>query len=1010
VTLKHFTQSLRFKITLLVIAVELLILAGVGVFYTRLFSQEIDEAIIARLSIPGLLMTRGELSFDAVSDTRTMEGLLREPYIEGIVIGLDGHVYYSSDPARLDTHLDAIDGVRLPGPESSALSADAPDLIAPVQDSHRTYLTSLSPLRPNGKLAGYLYLKVGTGVSGAEKRKISILFAIGTLGTILLTASMLSWLLHLMVTSRLNFLVGIFRRFAQGDYAVRAQPLVGIDEITTLMNGFDALAKRLEDAMAHLSESESRFRVLVEHAPEAILVYDVDTKHFVDANRNAERLFACSRGQLRLASLTAHVPVQTDKMAAGQNIDEYSSRVLAGEEVVVERAITDPIGQQVLCDVRLVRLPASNRRLIRASYIDITARKHAEDELRRLTLFQRTILNSAAYAIISATPAGIVTGFNPAAERLLGYAADEVVGKQTPALWHDPLEVERYALMLSRELGEKVQPGFDVFTARPKRNLPEENEWTYIRKDGRRIPVILSVTALRSEGGIAAGFVGLIYDLTERKRAEEELRRYKEQLEDKVRLRTAELISARDAAEAANRAKSVFLANMSHELRTPLNAILGFSSLMRHKPEVTANQQETLAIINRSGEYLLRLINDILEMAKIEAGRLELGMTPFDLGAMVRDVVGMMRLRAEEKGLRLQLEQSSAFPRYIKGDEARLRQILVNLASNALKFTKEGGVTIRLGLRSDGGPHLLIEVEDTGIGITPEDQKRLFHPFVQFGETGERMGTGLGLAITRQLAELMGGSIGVDSTLGKGSIFRIRLPVELAAAADVVPPKARAWDVCGLAPGQPQFRILIAEDQRENQLLLMKLMTDIGLDTRLAENGQECVKLFQSWHPHLIWMDRRMPVMDGVEATHRIRELPGGNGVKIVAVTASAFKEQRQELLNAGLDDFVRKPYRIHEIYDCMAWHLGLKYVYRSSSPGAEAGAPAALTPAMLAVLPAALREKLRDALGSLDSKRIRALIQQGGEADPNLGRALTRLAENFDYAAIRKALESQTR
>ena len=277
--MNHFTKSLRFKVTLLVITVELLIFSGVGVFYTHRFSQEIDNAIIARLSIPGLLMTRGELSFDAVSDKRTMEGLLREPYSEGIVIGLDGHVYFSSDPARLETHLDAIDGLRLPGPESSAFSVDAPDLITPVQDSTGTYLTCLSPLRPNGKLTGYLYLKVGTEISEAEKRKISILFAIGSLGTIALTAPILSLLLHLMVIRRLNYLVEIFRRFAQGDYAARAQPLGGDDEIATLMNGFNGLAKRLEDTMAHLSESESRFRVLVEHAPEAILVYDVDTKH-----------------------------------------------------------------------------------------------------------------------------------------------------------------------------------------------------------------------------------------------------------------------------------------------------------------------------------------------------------------------------------------------------------------------------------------------------------------------------------------------------------------------------------------------------------------------------------------------------------------------------------------------------------------------------------------------------------------------------------------------------------
>ncbi len=506
--------------------------------------------------------------------------------------------------------------------------------------------------------------------------------------------------------------------------------------------------------------------------------------------------------------------------------------------------------------------------------------------------------------------------------------------------------------------------------------------------------------ALRDERGRVASLCGTLQDVTEQQLLIEGLKHRTAQLRE----RAAELLLARDAAEAANKAKSMFLANMSHELRTPLNAILGFSSLMRREPDVSPSQQETLDIINRSGEYLLALINDVLEMAKIEAGRLQLDVAPFDLGAMVRDAADMMRLRAEEKGLRLLLDQSSAFPRYIKGDEARLHQILVNLVGNAVKFTRHGSVIIRLGLRYDG-QHLLMEVEDTGIGIKPEDQKRLFQPFVQLAEPGSRKGTGLGLVITRQFVELMGGSIGVESTPGKGSIFRVEIPVEPAAEAEIVLPAARAGDVCGLAAGQPAFRILIAEDQRENQLLLMKLMADIGIDTRLAENGEQCVTMFQDWQPHLIWMDRRMPVMDGIEATRQIRQLPGGREVKIVAVTASAFLEQRQKLLDAGMDDFVRKPYRIHEIYDCLARHLGLKYLYRSGAPEAGTGAPLVLTPAMLAVLPAALREELRDALASLDSERIGAVIQQAREADVDLGRVLAHLAENFDYSAIMNAL-----
>jgi CheY-like chemotaxis protein/anti-sigma regulatory factor (Ser/Thr protein kinase) len=425
--------------------------------------------------------------------------------------------------------------------------------------------------------------------------------------------------------------------------------------------------------------------------------------------------------------------------------------------------------------------------------------------------------------------------------------------------------------------------------------------------------------------------------------------------------------------------------------------------MLRRDPQLSDSQRENLDIINHSGEHLLTLINDVLEMAKIEAGRLQLEITPFDLGDMVRDVTDMMQMRAQEKGLQLLLDQTSEFPRYIKGDEARLRQILVNLVSNAVKFTDQGGVTIRLGIRQNTKPHLLIEVEDSGPGISAEDQKRLFKPFVQLAEGGEQKGTGLGLVITRQFVQLMGGTISVESTLGKGSLFRVELPVEPACTTDVLEPKCGIHGtVAGLAPGQPGYRILIAEDQHDNQLLLSRLMSDIGLEVKLAENGEQCIKLFQDWHPDLIWMDRRMPVMDGIEATRHIRQLPEGDKVKIVAVTASAFKEQQQEMLDAGMDDFVRKPYRFDEIYDCLARQLGVKYFYRSD---AAKTAPVALTPEVLTVLPAALRKALRDALESLDNEHIAAAIRLIAEVDAELGRTLSRLAEYFDYPAILDAL-----
>ncbi|MDY0189474.1 MAG: ATP-binding protein [Desulfuromonas sp.] len=502
---------------------------------------------------------------------------------------------------------------------------------------------------------------------------------------------------------------------------------------------------------------------------------------------------------------------------------------------------------------------------------------------------------------------------------------------------------------------------------------------------------------------LAAGFNQMLDALEQ---AEEERKNYKEHLENEVQQRTAELVLARDAADAANLAKSVFLANMSHELRTPLNAILGFSNILRHDPAIPGRQKESLAIINKSGNHLLGLINDVLEIAKIEAGCIALEPAPFDLSSMVTDVIDMLRIRAQNKGLQLLLDQSSATPRYVVGDEAKLRQILINLISNAIKATEQGGISLRIGIKNNHPEHLIIEVEDSGCGISAQDQDKLFQPFVQIGPQGTQQGTGLGLAITREFTELMNGSISVSSTVGHGSIFHVEIKVQSATAQDMPPASPSLGTVTGLEPGQPPCRVLVVEDQLDNQLLLMSLLENIGLEVKLAENGYIALEHFKQWQPHFIWMDRRMPVMDGVEATRRIRALPGGDKVKIAAITASTFKEQDAQLTAAGFDTIVHKPYRSDQIFECMERLLNLRLIRED-----VATIPAQhleISSTALAALPQALRQELITALELLDRRHIQEAIQKISAIDANLASALDRRARKYDYKGLLQIVQAK--
>ncbi|GAB3361614.1 MULTISPECIES: ATP-binding protein [Giesbergeria] len=621
----------------------------------------------------------------------------------------------------------------------------------------------------------------------------------------------------------------------------------------------------------------------------------------------------------------------------------------------------------------------------------LDALEQNQQALRTASRYSRSLIEAHLDPLLVVGRDGKISDLNRATETVTGRSRQALIG--TDFADHCTAPEQAHELFVQALASEQVT----------------DRALSIRHVDGHITNVLYNAGIFRSASGEVLGVLAAARDVTERQRLDEEMRRYKDRLEAEVQQRTADLVLARNAAEAANQAKSAFLANMSHELRTPLNAVLGFSNMMRKDPLLPERQRQNLDIINRSGEHLLTLINDVLDMAKIEAGRVQLQQLPFDLGALVRDVTDMMQIRAQEKGLQLLIDQDSEFPRYIVGDEARLRQVLINLLGNAVKFTDQGGVSIRLGTRQNQQSHLVIEVEDSGPGIAPEDQERIFQPFTQIGEQGINKGTGLGLTITRQFVQLMQGQITLHSTPGIGSVFRIELPLQPAAEADMRHPDAiQHGDVLGLAPGQQHWRILIVEDQRDNQVLLSQLLGSMGFEWRISENGAKGVQMFQEWHPDFIWMDHRMPVMDGVEATRRIRQLPGGKEVKIVAVTASALQEQKAELLAVGMDDFVRKPYRSSEIFDCMAKHLGVRYIYEGL-PEADDSPAMALSAEMFANVPDAVCQQLQQALESLENERIDAALQAVTAQDATLGKVLRRLVGNFDYPAILNTLEARS-
>ncbi len=609
----------------------------------------------------------------------------------------------------------------------------------------------------------------------------------------------------------------------------------------------------------------------------------------------------------------------------------------------------------------------------------------------------RTLFEKSHDMIFITDMDGRIADVNPAGETLLGFTRAEILGLAASEVYADPDDRNRFQALMAQK------GAVNNFEVRLR------------RKDDEEIYALVTATLRHDEHDRMIGFQGIIHDITTLKQAESQ------------RQRALKLQSAKEVAEAASKAKSTFLASMSHELRTPLNAILGFAQILSKSGDLPADNRGHLDIILRNGEHLLNLINQVLDISKIEAEKMTLNEACFDLKALLEGLEQMFSLRAVNKGLTLRFECSEDVPQYIRTDELKLRQVLINLFNNAVKFTDQGHIILRVENcvpQNDihgsadwpsGILNLKFEIEDSGMGIDPGEMDKVFEAFEQT-QTGKRMmeGTGIGLLISRKFVQLMRGHMRVKSTMGKGTTFFFQIPVQVADPGDVedMSPTRRA---IALEPGQPKHRMLIADDKPDNRELLVTLLDPFGFELMEAKNGREAIDIWKEWKPHLIWLDMRMPVLDGYESTKIIRESededpePAGPTrrfqTKIIAVTASSYEEERSVVLQIGCDDYLRKPFKEAAIFDLLAKHLGIRFVYEKEEDlkieVRHRGQKAVLTKEAMASLPSECLDALKKGARGLDFMLLSNVIRQIREHDEAIADALERLANGFQYDKI---------
>lgn len=726
-----------------------------------------------------------------------------------------------------------------------------------------------------------------------------------------LVALIVKWLARRIVRPILQ-LTSTTRRIREGDHTIRAD-VNGLDEISELATSFNHMTDALADAQHNLEAeveqrtlalrtSQERYMLAERAVNDGIWDWNILTHEYYLSPR-WNKILGYAEGELpHVESIFFELVHPDDKARASEVFQRHLENK---ERYAAEIRLRHKDGSYrwVLDRGEAIRDDAGNPVRMIGSITDITERKAAEAELinyrnhleelvAMATTEVQAIVQTAVNGVISIDATGAIRVFNPAAEKLFGWQAEEVIGKNVSLLMPEPFASE-HAGYIQRFLQTR-QAGI----------IGLEREVIAQRRDGATFPANLAV----GHGIISEGrhiFVGFIADISLQKQAEQELR------------------LAKDAAEEATKAKASFLANMSHEIRTPMNTVIGFAEMALQKTDLQPDTREYIRTILSSGRHLLNVINDILDFSKIEAGKVELESVCFNLAFAIQETLQTIALRAAEKGLKIELNLAPDLPDFFKGDPGRLRQVILNLVGNAVKFTEAGMISVLIEKATD--PDMLhFAINDTGIGMTAEQAAKIFDSFSQADTTTSRRfgGTGLGTTISKQIVEMMRGHIWVESEPGQGSTFHF----------NVYLPETTQQDIC-LYQGNPQpiqdyvsprrFKVLLAEDVEANATLARLRLEQQGHQVSWVKNGQEAVEAFQAGGYDLILMDLQMPVLDGINATRQIRqlELSGNSRIPILALTASVLKHEQEQCFEAGMDAIVGKPINIDELLEQMELH-----------------------------------------------------------------------------------------